>query len=40
MRYKANVSVDLRGPFLLEPHLRMISTPEGKNHYDKQTDGR
>lgn len=35
VRYKANVSVDLRGPLLPNGHLPMISTQEGKNHYDK-----
>jgi hypothetical protein len=39
VRYRANVSVDPRGPLLPNDHLPMISTPEGKNHYDK-TDRR
>jgi hypothetical protein len=35
VRYKANVSVVLRGPALANGHLRMISIPEKKNHFGK-----
>jgi hypothetical protein len=32
VRYKANGSVDLRGPALSNDHLTRISIPEGNNH--------